>query len=57
MNLKQKDVGLFKAPIEITILNGGGTKDGIIMGGCSVYYVPNREGDHWTVKYSGSLDP
>jgi hypothetical protein len=57
MNLKQKDAGLFNAPIEITILNGGGTKDGIIMGGCSLYYIPKGEGDHWTVEYSGSLEP
>jgi hypothetical protein len=57
MNLEQKDSGLYNAPIEITILNGGGTRDGIVQGGCSVYYMPKREGDHWIVKCSGALDP
>jgi hypothetical protein len=54
MDLQQRQGGIWDAPVEITILNAGGTKDGIIMGGCSVYYVPKLEGGRWTVEYAGS---
>ena len=57
MNLEQRDCGLYNSPIEVTILNGGGTRDGIVGGGCSVYYSPRSEGERWTVTSFGTLDP
>jgi hypothetical protein len=57
LDLQQRQSGLMNTPIKITILNGGGTKDGIIQGGCSVYYIPKQKGDSWVVEFSGALDP
>ena len=58
LNLEQKESGIFDAPIEITLLNAGGPRNGaIIAGGCSVRYAPKREEGGWVVEYSGALDP
>jgi hypothetical protein len=50
LDLGQKEPGLFRESIEITLMNAGGTKNGGIMGGCSVYYIPARKGDSWVVE-------
>jgi hypothetical protein len=56
-DLKQKKVDLLDTPIEICLFNTGGTANGAVIGGCSVYYVPKRVGDRWTVECYGTLDP
>lgn len=44
--------------IEITILNAGGSGDGLqTIGGCSVYYDAKRSDGKWTVKFKGAFDP
>jgi hypothetical protein len=54
----QKESGIFYAPIEVTVLNAGGLRDGaIVTGGCSVLYTPVREKGGWTVELSGAWDP
>jgi hypothetical protein len=56
-DLNQKEHGMLDAPIVVTIMNVGGCKNGGILGGCFIYYVPERVGDKWTVACVGSLDP
>lgn len=53
----EKRDGLFDAPIEVTILNAGGAKNGAVIGGCSVHYHPKRVGSKWVVELVGSSDP
>lgn len=47
----------FNSPIEVTILNAGGSKNGGVLGGCSVYYSPKRCGDKWAVEIDMVSDP
>jgi hypothetical protein len=49
--------GLFDAPIQICLFNAGGTANGAVIGGCSIYYVPKRVGKKWVVEFVGLLDP
>jgi hypothetical protein len=44
-------------PIEVCLYNTGGTANGAVIGGCTVYYVPKRVGDRWTVECGGLFDP
>src|SRR5262249_23010341 len=37
-DLKQKKVALFDTPIVVCLVNAGGTANGSIIGGCTVYY-------------------
>ena len=53
----QREAGLFRESIEITVMNAGGWKNGDIVGGCSVYYVPAREGNGWAVEATRLQDP
>ncbi len=50
LDLDQKATELYREPIRITLLNAGGTKNGNIAGGCSVYYIPVRKEGGWEVK-------
>lgn len=54
---EEKKDQLFEAPIEVTILNAGGSKNGAVIGGCSVYFHPKRVGGKWVVKLAASFDP
>lgn len=56
-DLAKKPGGLFDTPIEVCVLNVGGSADGGVIGGCSVYYVPKRVGKGWTVELQGIHDP
>jgi hypothetical protein len=56
-DLKQKKADLSNAPLEICIINAGGSANGAVIGGCLVYYAPKREGDRWTVECVGAIDP
>jgi hypothetical protein len=56
-DLKQKSSGFFNAPIEICLFNAGGSANGGVIGGCSVYYAPKRVGKRWTVECEGLMDP
>ncbi len=47
----------FRGSIEICLLNAGGSANGAVIGGCSVYYTAKRAGKRWTVECVGSLDP
>lgn len=49
-DLNQKGTELYREPIQVTLLNAGGTKNGAVAGGCSVYYVPVRKGASWEVE-------
>lgn len=49
-------LGIDDVPISVTILNAGGTKNGHVIGGCSVFYKPIRSGEKWTVKFCGLSD-
>ena len=57
VDLKQMQAGLFDAPIRVCLFNAGGSANGGVIGGCSVYYEPKRVGKRWTVSYQGLLDP
>jgi hypothetical protein len=57
LDLDQKESGLFREPVVVTLLNAGGTKDEVVIGGCSVYYSPRREGDRWVVECTRLCDP
>jgi hypothetical protein len=50
LEVGQREAGLFREPIEVTVMNAGGRKKGDIVGGCSVYYVPARKGNGWAVE-------
>ena len=56
-DLKGKAEGLLSGPIEICVYNAGGSANGGVIGGCSIYYVPKRVGKRWTVECQGLLDP
>jgi hypothetical protein len=56
-DLDQKEPGLHRESIEITLMNAGGTKNGAIIGGCSVYYIPTRKGAGWVVESTRLQDP
>jgi hypothetical protein len=46
---------LSSAPVEVSIFNAGGwgRQAVIIIGGCSLYYVPKKEGTKWIVELDG----
>jgi|GEM_PF-2593662 len=46
---------IFHAPVEVTIMNASGNKG--VIGGCSVYYKPKRDGRNWIVEFMGANDP
>jgi hypothetical protein len=46
-DLAHKQVGLFEMPVQVTIMNAGGSKNGAVAGGCTLYYTPERQGDNW----------
>ncbi len=50
LDLDQKETELYREPIQITILNAGGTKNGDVAGGCSIYYLPVRKEGGWEVE-------
>jgi hypothetical protein len=56
-DLKQKKVDFFNAPIEVCLFNAGGSANGAVIGGCTVYYVPKRIATRWTVEYVRIFDP
>jgi hypothetical protein len=56
-DLGQKEAGLFREPIEITVMNAGGTENGARIGGCSVYYIPVRKEGSWVVESTRLQDP
>jgi len=57
-DLKGKSHSPFSAPIAICISNAGGGANGQVIGGCTVYYSPKRQGKGWSVECStGSIDP
>lgn len=44
---------LFKAPVSVTVLNAGGGKHGAVIGGCSVYYTPEKVDGKWQIEFRG----
>jgi len=52
-----KTKGILEGPIEICLFNAGGTANGAVIGGCSVYYAPKRVGNKWAVNFLGAEDP
>jgi hypothetical protein len=56
-DLKEKKSHPFEGPIEICLFNAGGNANGGIIGGCSIYYRPRRDGQRWTVDFLGERDP
>ena len=56
-DLKQKKAELFNSPIEVCLFNAGGSANGAVFGGCSVYYSPKRIGQRWAVELLGVNDP
>ncbi len=50
-DLKQKKSDLFNAAIEVCLFNAGGSANGAVNGGCSVYYEPKHIGKRWTVEF------
>jgi hypothetical protein len=57
LDLGQKEAGLFREPIEVTVMNAGGTQNGDIIGGCSVYYIPVKRERGWVVESTRLQDP
>lgn len=57
MRLDKFDLKQQKPPIEVSIVNAGGSANGGVIGGCSVYFVPKRVGNRWTVEFNGLIDP
>lgn len=45
-----------KSPIQISIQNGGGVRNGGVIGGQSTWYWLDRKKEEWAVKYAGALD-
>jgi hypothetical protein len=56
-DLKQRKVGTQDTPIQVCVFNTGGSANGAVIGGCTVYYAPKRVGKRWAVEYDGLLDP
>ena len=56
-SIDKTEVELFRETIVITVMNAGGTKNGGIIGGCSVYYVPVRKEGGWVVESTRLEDP
>jgi hypothetical protein len=56
-DLNDKETAPFRTPIEVCLFNAGGSANGGVIGGCTVYYVPKRVDKRWTVEYAGCFDP
>jgi hypothetical protein len=56
-DLDQKESGFRNSPIEICILNAGGSKNGAVIGGCSVYCTAKRDGVKWVIEVDEIRDP
>lgn len=54
---KLLDSPLLNSPINVTIFNAGGSKNGDVIGGCIVYYRPKQVGGKWVVQLDALLDP
>jgi len=50
-------VKIFNSPIEVTVLNAGGSENGFVIGGCTVFYRPVIVNGKWVVQFEGSFDP
>ena len=44
------------SPIRISIQNGGGSKNGSVIGGQTTWYSPEQKGNSWFVKFESALD-
>jgi hypothetical protein len=55
--LKHGKSGLFDEPVQVCLVNAGGSANGAVIGGCTVYYGLKRVGKHWVVEFAGLLDP
>jgi hypothetical protein len=49
--------GIFNGNIALTLSNAGGSKNGMVIGGCRVFFRIQREGETYVAKYAGHLDP
>ena len=56
-DLKQKKRVMFDSAIEICLFNAGGSANGDVTGGCSVYYNPKQVSGKWAVEFEGLRDP
>jgi hypothetical protein len=56
-DLGQKKADRFDNPIQVCLFNASGSANGDVIGGCCVYYTPNRAGKRWTVECTGWVDP
>lgn len=45
-----------KSPIRISIQNGGGTKNGAVIGGQTTWYSFTLKDQKWVVQHEGSID-
>ena len=45
-----------KSPIRISIQNGGGTKNGAVIGGQTTWYSFSEKGEKWVVQNEGAID-
>ncbi|MDB9741933.1 hypothetical protein OAB00_03670 [Akkermansiaceae bacterium] len=45
-----------KSPIRISIQNGGGTKNGAVIGGQTTWYSFTKKGQNWVVQNEGAID-
>lgn len=53
---EEKHPLLTRCPIRITIMNGGGSKNGGVIGGRTAFYSLENKGEKWGVEYEGSFD-
>lgn len=53
---EEKHPLLTKDPIRITIMNGGGSKNGGVIGGQTTFYSLVKKGETWGVKFGGYFD-
>jgi hypothetical protein len=55
--LDRAKAGQKTGSIEVVIFNAGGTANGAVIGGCTVYYAARREGKRWVVDCLELFDP
>lgn len=53
---EEKHPLLTRCPIRISIQNGGGSKNGGVMGGLTAFYSQVKKGEKWAVEYEGGVD-
>ena len=57
VDLRKQSTWFLDGDIAIILLNAGGDRNGIVEGGCIIYYTVDRQGDTVTARFTGLMDP